>query len=58
MGCEQSVGIHWGTFTTEENARQTRREVGEGCEESGVVEGWGGRGFATCDIGIWQEIAV
>lgn len=43
LGAKNSVGIHWGTFTTDRGARQTIVEF-----EKGKVEG-----FELCDVGVW-----
>ena len=43
LGSKASVGIHWGTFTTDRGARQTVAEF-----ERGKVEG-----FELCDVGVW-----
>jgi L-ascorbate metabolism protein UlaG (beta-lactamase superfamily) len=40
-----SVGIHWGTFTTDTGARETRAEV-ERLER---------KDFRTIDVGLWTE---
>lgn len=40
-----SVGVHWGTFTTDTGARETRAEV-ERLER---------KDFLTVDVGLWIE---
>jgi hypothetical protein len=43
LGAKASVGIHWGTFTTDEGARRTMTEFETSkCEE-----------FELVDVGIW-----
>lgn len=43
LGARLSIGIHWGTFTTDLGARQTRADF-ETVKEDG---------FELCDVGIW-----
>lgn len=43
LGSKASVGIHWGTFTTDRGARQSVADF-----EKGKVEG-----FELYDVGVW-----
>jgi len=43
LGAKASLGIHWGTFTTDAGARATVEEFQKvNCEE-----------FELCDVGVW-----
>lgn len=46
LGSSQSLGIHWGTFTTELGAGRTRAEF-----ERVKVDG-----FDVCDVGVWRDV--
>ena len=43
LGSKASVGIHWGTFTTDRGARQTVSDF----DKARVG------GFELCDVGVW-----
>ncbi|KAK4684814.1 N-acyl-phosphatidylethanolamine-hydrolyzing phospholipase D, partial [Tremellales sp. Uapishka_1] len=54
MRCRQSLGIHWGTFTTPAYGRRTLADLAA-TRSHGKVEGeWGaGHAFSTVEVGEW-----
>jgi L-ascorbate metabolism protein UlaG (beta-lactamase superfamily) len=53
LKARKSVGIHWGTFTTDRQARETARQVREG--NGGRGEGELG-GVVLPVIGAWETV--
>jgi hypothetical protein len=49
MESKQTIGIHWGTFTTLQHTRQTIAELKKACREADVAVGAGG--LMLADIG-------
>jgi hypothetical protein len=48
LRARKSIGIHWGTFTTENGAKRTRADF----------DRWhvGAEDFELCDVGTWISI--
>lgn len=56
MGCERTLGMHWGTFCDSDEARGTRVEFGRIRRMKGVGKTWEGDGIGESGEGMGRFV--